>query len=216
MATVYLPREEENSLPEEKKTLVFGFYGEGDFYYLKSSITALLGALRVKGESYRACTDNPSYHPGRCAYVSIDGTCVGVLGQVHPAVAEKYGFGKKTPVYAAELDFDAIFSFVGGDPAYKPLPKFPASTRDFSFVCDDSLEVGTIEDVLKNAKVKILEEVRLFDIYRGEQIGNGKKSVSFRVSLRQPDRTITDEEADKAVAKLLRAIEEKLGIKIRD
>ena len=216
LATVYLPTGVEGELPEERKSLVFGFFGEGDFYSLKATVRALLSALRISGEEYTACDTNPSYHPGRCAVVSIGAKELGVIGQVHPSVAQKYGFGTKSPVYAAQIDFDALFEFVPGDPAYKPLPKFPASTRDFSFVCDDALEVGTIERVMKEAKVKILEDVRLFDIYRGEQVGEGKKSVSFRVSLRQSDRTITDEEADKAVAKLLRAIEEKLGIKIRD
>ena len=216
LATVYIPSDTDGELPDERKSLVFGFYGEGDFYYLKATVSALLASLRIKGESYTACDSNPSYHPGRCATVSIAGKEIGVIGQIHPTVASKYGFGKKAAVYAAQIDFDTLFEFVPGDPAYKPLPKFPASTRDFSFVCDDALEVGSIEAVMRDAKVKMLEDVRLFDIYRGEQVGEGKKSVSFRISLRQPDRTITDEEADKAVAKLLRAIEEKLGIKVRD
>ncbi len=216
MASVYLPSDEEGALPDERKQLVFGFYGEGDFYTLKSSVKALLGALRIKGESYSAHSEDPSYHPGRCAVVKINGTQVGIIGQIHPTVAQKYEFNKKTPVFAAQIDFDTLFEFVPGDPEYKPLPKFPQSTRDFSFVCDEALEVGSIEAVMREAKVKILEDVKLFDIYRGEQIGEGKKSVSFRISLRQPDHTITDEEADKAVAKILRAIEEKLGLKVRD
>ena len=177
---------------------------------------ALLSSLRITDAKYEACGTNPSYHPGRCAVVSIKGKEIGVIGQIHPTVAQKYGFSAKSPVYAAQIDFDTLFEFVPGDPAYKPLPKFPASTRDFSFVCDDSLEVGKIEQAMKDAKVKILEDVKLFDIYRGEQVGEGKKSVSFRVSLRLSDRTITDEEADKAVAKLLRSIETALGIKVRD
>ncbi len=216
IATVYLPTGVDGELPEEKKQLVFGFYGEGDFYTLKATLRALLAKLRISGEEYEACTTNPSYHPGRCATVTLGGKLIATVGQVHPSVAEKYGFSKKAPVYAAEVDFDTLFEFVPGDPAYKPLPKFPASTRDFSFVCDEALEVGSIERTMKEAKVKILEDVRLFDVYRGEQVGEGKKSVSFRVSLRQADHTITDEEADKAVGKLLRAIEEKLGLKVRD
>ena len=216
LATVYLPKDGDNELPDERKSLVFGFYGEGDFYYLKATVGALLSSLRITDAKYEACGTNPSYHPGRCAVVSIKDKEIGVIGQIHPTVAQKYGFSAKSPVYAAQIDFDTLFEFVPGDPAYKPLPKFPASTRDFSFVCDDSLEVGKIEQAMKDAKVKILEDVKLFDIYRGEQVGEGKKSVSFRVSLRLSDRTITDEEADKAVAKLLRSIETALGIKVRD
>ncbi len=216
IATVYLPTGVEGELPEERKQLVFGFYGDGDFYTLKATVKALLAKLRISGEEYEACSDDPSYHGGRCAKVTLGEKTIAIIGQVHPIVADKYGFSKKTPVYAAQIDFDALFEFVPGDPAYKPLPKFPASTRDFSFVCDESLEVGIIERTMKEAKVKMLEDVRLFDIYRGEQVGEGKKSVSFRISLRQADHTITDEEADKAAAKILRALDEKLGLKVRD
>ena len=216
MATVYLPSDDAGELPAEKKVLVFGFYGEGDFYTVKSAVGALLASARIYGEKYVACDTVPSYHPGRCAKVYLGESELGIIGQIHPLVAQKYGFGAKQTVYAAEIDFETLWSAVPGDPEYRPLPKFPASTRDFSFVCDEALEVGTIEDVMRSANVKALEDVALFDIYRGEQIGEGKKSVSFRVSFRLSDRTITDEEADKAVSKLLRSIEARLGIKVRD
>ena len=98
---------------------------------------------------------------------------------------------------------------------YKPLPKFPALTRDFSFVCDEALEVGTIENTIKKSGVKLLESVRLFDVYRGAQVGENKKSVSFSVSLRAADKTLNDEEADSAVKKILKTLEKELGITLR-
>ena len=98
---------------------------------------------------------------------------------------------------------------------YKPLPKFPALTRDFSFVCEESLEVGTIENTIKKSGVKLLESVKLFDVYRGVQVGEGKKSVSFSVSLRASDRTLNDQEADDAVKKILKTLERELGITLR-
>ena len=98
---------------------------------------------------------------------------------------------------------------------YKALPKFPASTRDYSFVCDDALEVGTIEEVMATAGGKLVESIKLFDVFRGEKIGEGKKSVSFRVSMRASDRTLTVEEADKISAKIVKALDARLGIALR-
>ena len=118
-------------------------------------------------------------------------------------------------VYVAELDFEAMFACHESEAHYKPLPKFPALTRDFSFVCDESLEVGTIENVIKKSGVSTLESVKLFDVYRGAQIGENKKSVSFSVSLRASDRTLNDTEADGAVKKILKALERELGITLR-
>jgi phenylalanyl-tRNA synthetase beta chain len=164
--------------------------------------------------SYVSCDTEPTFHPGRCASVlAADGAVLGVFGELHPLTAKNYEFN--STVYVAELDFDAIYAHASFEKAYKPLPKFPASTRDFSFVCDDSLEVGTIEKVMKDTNSKLIESVKLFDIYRGAQLGEGKKSVSFSVSFRSPDHTLTVEETDKAAKKILGAIEHKLGITIR-
>ena len=99
---------------------------------------------------------------------------------------------------------------------YKPLPKFPAVSRDFSFICDESLEVGAIEEVMEKAAGKLCEDVKLFDIFRGEKIGEGKKSVAFRVILRAPDRTLTVEEADKVSKKILNDLKFKMGLELRN
>jgi len=172
-------------------------------------IFALAGVVA----EYEACTDNAAYHPGRCANVTVKGKALATLGQIHPTVAANYGFS--TSVFCAEIDLEALFSFAGGVTEYKPLPKFPASTRDFSFVCDDALEVGRIEKIMKKAGGKLTENIELFDIYRGSQIGDGKKSVSMRATLRAADRTLTVEEVDKVSQKILRALETELGITLR-
>ena len=124
-------------------------------------------------------------------------------------------YGIDTAVYAAELDFDAIFANMVTEKHYTPLPKFPATTRDFSFVCEEALEVGKIEDVMAKAGGKLVEDIALFDIYRGPQVGEDKKSVSIRVTLRAADRTLTVEETDKISAKILAALEKDLGIVLR-
>ena len=221
MAKVFIPREGvvtnehglEGTLPEEKMKLVLGAYGAADFYTLKGAVDKVMQFAGIDA-SYVACETEPTFHPGRCAnVVAADGTILGTFGELHPLTMKNYEF--ISTVYAAELDLDAIYANASFEKAYKPLPKFPASTRDFSFVCDDALEVGTIEKVMKETNSKLIENVKLFDIYRGAQLGEGKKSVSFSVSFRSPDHTLTVEETDKAAKKILGAIEHKLGITIR-
>ena len=135
------------------------------------------------------------------------------MGQIHPLATENYDISM--PVYAAVIDFDKLFSVAKQEKHYTPLPKYPASTRDFSFVCDESLEVGKIFESVRRAGAKLVEDVKLFDISRGVQVGEGKKSVSIRVTLRAADRTLTVEETEKAARKILGDLEHKLGITLR-
>jgi phenylalanyl-tRNA synthetase beta chain len=163
---------------------------------------------------FTAKTDEATFHPGRCAEITTaDGTVLGIMGELHPVVAQNYTFNRA--VYLAELDFENIFAKANSKKSYKALPKFPASTRDFSFVCDEDVTVGAIEDAMRHSGVSLIEDIKFFDIYRGVQLGEGKKSVSFTVSLRSADHTLTVEEADKAAAKILRGVERILGITIR-
>ncbi len=214
IATIYIPRESANELPEEKRVLTVGSYGNTDFYALKGICENMLKLAGVTGVTFTAETENASYHPGRCAkIVAENDQQIAVFGQAHPLMAQNYGLD--IPVYVAEIDFDAIFD--GGDTkkAYKPLPKYPATTRDFSFVCPEEMEVGAIEGVMAKAGGKLVENVALFDIYRGPQLGEGKKSVSLRVTLRAADRTLTVEEADKVTKKILNDLKFKMGLELR-
>ncbi|MBR2381755.1 MAG: phenylalanine--tRNA ligase subunit beta [Clostridia bacterium] len=214
MGNIYIPAAEEDDLPCESNVLTLGMYGNVDFYTMKGVIEGALALGRIKGATYEAVTDNATFHPGRCArIVAEDGEMLGIFGQLHPLTAQNYGFN--APVYAAELDFDAIFEHCDTVIEYKPLPKFPASTRDFSFVCDEALEVGKLSSLIARAGGKLVEDVQLFDIYRGAQLGEGKKSVSFRVTLRASDRTLTVEEADKVSNKILSSLEHQLGLTLR-
>ena len=214
IAKVYLPRESANELPEEKCVLTVGLYGNTDFYALKGICENVLKLAGVTGATFTACTENPSYHPGRCAVILAEnGTQLAIFGQVHPLMAENYGMN--LAVYTAEIDFDAIFELGNTEKAYKALPKYPATTRDFSFVCPEDMEVGAIEGVMAKAGGKLVENVALFDIYRGPQLGEGKKSVSLRVTLRAADRTLTLEEADKVSKKILNDLKFKMGLELR-
>ncbi len=212
IATVYIPTEPDK-LPNENKVISVGMYGDCDFYTVKGICENVLKLAAIEDYTFEAVSDNPSYHSGRCARIIAGDRQIGILGEIHPLTLANYDIG--TRVYAAELDFDAIFALMNPNKMYTPLPKYPASTRDFSFVCDEALEVGTIFASAKRAGGKLCEDVSLFDIYRGPQVGENKKSVSIRVTLRAADRTLTLEEAEKAGAKILASLERELGITLR-
>ena len=214
VSTIYIPDADSTKLPKEPKQLVMGMYGNCDFYDMKGAIDGLFERCGIASYKVVAKRDNPTFHPGRCAEIYLnDDTYLGIFGEIHPQVATNYSFGKR--VYVAELDFEAMFENHINEAKYKPLPKFPSLTRDFSFVVDEDLEVGTIESIIKKAGGSLLESVKLFDVYRGTQIGENKKSVSFSVSLRAADRTLNDQEADTAVKKILKLLERELGITLR-
>ncbi len=212
--TVYIPTDAADQLPAERKVLTIGLYGHTDFYALKGMIENLLSVARIDDATFTACGIDPSFHPGRCASVTTaDGALLGTFGQIHPLVASEYGFNQ--PVFAATLDVETLWSAANLTIDYKPLPKFPATTRDLALVCPEEMEVGTVMSVIRRAGGTLVENVALFDIYRGANIGEGNKSVAFRVTLRATDRTLTVEEADKASKKILKDLEFKLGVKLR-
>jgi len=203
-----------DGLANEAKVLSMGAYGDDmDFFTLKGHIQALLEDIRADEIGYEPCTDNPSYHPGRCATVYAKGECVGVFGQIHPLVARNYGVDGE--LYCAELSFDKLMSVKGADPEYVPLPKFPSLTRDIAVVCDEAVTVGELEKVIKKASKGLLKDVKLFDIYRGKGIDDGKKSVAFNLVLRADDRSLTGEEADKALSNILTSLADELGAVLR-
>ena len=213
MGRIYLPVKGQD-LPNEPKRLIFGTYGEHeDFYSMKGEIDALLCALNMPAATYVQTASNPSYHPGRCAELRIGGECVGVLGQIHPLVAENYGIG--TQVYVAELDFAKLSALELPERVFHALPKFPAVTRDLALVCDEAVTVGALEACITAAAGKLLRRIDLFDIYRGAGVGEGKKSVAFSLELRADDRTLTDEDSVGVVNKVLAALEKELNVKLR-
>ena len=215
VASIYIPSEDISELPEERKILTLGMYGNEDFYALKGAVVNVLEAAGIEKAKFVSCSDNNAYHPGRCAKVyTRGGVELGIIGQLHPLTAKNYDLDVEA--YVAELDFDRIWECADLTVDYKPMSKFPSVTRDFSFVCDEALEVGTIEEVMTRAAGKLCVGVSLFDIYRGAQIGEGKKSVSFRITLHANDRTLTVEEADKVSSKVLNDLKFKLGIGIRE
>lgn len=217
LANEYLPKGGE--LPEEPARLCFGQYGENcDFYSLKGIIEKLFEMLGIEGVDYEPCKDDSvfgefyAFHPGRCAVATKDGKPLGIFGELHPETLENYEIGVK--VYAAKLNVPEMMEESVEFKKYKPLPKFPASTRDLAIVCDDEIPVAHLEKAIRSAVGNILESVKLFDVYKGKQIADGKKSVAYSLTLRSHDGTLTDEQADSAVKKALKELA-KLGAELR-
>ena len=211
LGRVYFKRAD--GLADEPKVLTLGAYGGMDFFALKGAVEAVLKQLRIENVRFLADTENPSYHPGRCAKVYCGDRLLGVLGQVHPHVAGNYGVDAE--LYAAELRFDALYESKGAQPVYQPLPKFPAVTRDIAVVCDKAVTVGELEDAIRKGAKGLLKDVALFDIYTGVGIATGKKSVAFNLTLRSDDRSLTAEEADADVKSILTALEQECGAVLR-
>ena len=212
LGRVYFKRAD--GLADEPKVLTLGAYGDNmDFFTLKGAVEAVLKQLRIENVRFLADSENPSYHPGRCAKVFSGDRLLGVLGQVHPHVAGNYGVDAE--LYAAELRFDALYENKGPQPLYQPLPKFPAVTRDIAVVCDVSVTVGELEDAIRKGAKGLLKDAALFDIYTGTGIAPGKKSVAFNLTLRADDRSLTAEEADADVKSILTALEQECGAVLR-
>ncbi|HCG35225.1 MAG TPA: phenylalanine--tRNA ligase subunit beta, partial [Clostridiales bacterium] len=217
LATVYLPTSPDN-LPVEAQQLVMATCGSGDFFALKGICEGILHHILPKSGSlapymFVAETENATFHPGRCAHIMLNGEVLGTIGQIHPAVQDRFDIDGAT--YVAVLSVEKLVANKEQDKQYHALPKYPAVTRDLAFVCDKALEVGTMQKVLAEAGGKRLESITLFDIYTGEQVGPGKKSVAFKLTLRDAEQTLTDEMCDQLVKKLLRTMEEKCGVILR-
>ena len=203
-----------DGLAIESKYLTLGTYGAGTtFFTLKGVVEAVLTDIRAQGIRYEACTDNPSYHPGRCAKVYRGDEYIGVFGQIHPLVAQNYGIDAE--LYCAELSLDALMKARGADPIYTPLPRFPAVSRDIAIVCDKKIPVAHLIDCIMKSGGEYLKGCSLFDIYTGSHIADGMKSVAFSLTMRADDQTLTDEHAEETVNAVLSALESKFGAKMR-
>ena len=213
MATVYKKQPGE-MLADERTVLTLGAYGGGmDFFALKGAVEALLRAARTPDVRFTADTETAAFHPGRCAAVWSGDTRLGTLGQIHPDVCAAYGLDDAT--YCAEIDVVLLHDLEGAEPVYTPLPRFPAITRDIAVVCDAAVPVGELTECIRKAEKNVLRGVKLFDVYTGVGIPEGKKSVAFSLTLRSDDGTLTDDHAEEAVRAVLDALRENFGAVIR-
>ena len=212
IASEYLPTADDK-LPIERKMLLGGMYGAGaDFFTVKGAVEQLLERLGVMDWDIAASSEEYSYHPGRCAVLTVGGERLGVLGEIHPQVAENYGIGER--VYCFSLDIALMYQYAQHEKTYKPLPKFPAVSRDLALICDDEIPVLDLEKAIRRGAGDLLEEIRLFDVYRGSQIEAGKKSVAFSITLRSADSTLDDGQISACMKRVMKELE-KAGAVLR-
>jgi len=215
MSYVYIPKSlPVTELPDEKPVLTIGMYGEDiDFYDLSGIIEELMEALGINEYELEPVKDDPTFHPGRTARLIVKGEDAGVLGEIHPAVAENFEAAERN--YIAFIQMEPLVRYASTEREYKPLPKFPAVTRDIAVIVDDGIPVRSIEKIIIGKAGRIFEEAKLFDVYRGKQVPEGKKSVAYSITFRAHDRTLTDEEVNRAMEKITKALSDELGAQLR-
>ncbi len=212
IGSVYIPKEEQ-VLPDENQIVAVGMYGGCDFYDIKGKVENMLADLNINDYEFITCKDNPSFHPGRCAHIYAGGKFLGIIGQIHPKVAANFKIGVET--YCALLDFNVLLSGYTTDRQYKALPKFPATSRDIAVILDKNINVGEVIKIIESNRNGILESYSLFDVYEGEQVGDGKKSIAYSLLFRAEDRTLTDKEVNEVMDKILSGLKEKLNAELR-
>lgn len=208
-------------LPTEPIRLTIGMYdtnGGVDFYMLKGAVESLFDRIGLYDYEVEAAGEAcefdeiSAFHPGRVAVIIKDGKQLAIFGELHHEVADNYGID--TRAYAAKLNITEIMELCVSERKYKPLPKYPATTRDLSIICDEAIPVAKLEKAISSAVGKTLESIKLFDVYQGKQVQEGKKSVSYSVTMRSHEATLTDEQADSAVKRILKSLAE-LGAELR-
>ena len=212
LASEYYPVEGQE-LPDEKTKLIAGLYGDDcDFFTAKGMVEQLLDTLFISNYEFEASSNEYAYHPGRCAHIMIDDTVIGVIGEIHPKVAENYGINER--ILCFTLDVDSLFAHTQTDATYTPLPKFPAVTRDLALICDETIPVRILEKAITKGAGNLLETIQLFDVYQGEQIEGGKKSVAFNIVLRSAENTLAEEQVNSTMKKVMKELE-KVGANLR-
>lgn len=202
-------------LPEESDAMCIGIYGKDEsFFTLKGMVEEMLNVLGIRDVTFESESDYGVYHPGRCARISKDEIELGIMGEVHPDVTEKYDIN--TRCYVCELFFDNVLLKADRTVVYKPLPKYPSTSRDIALLVDEEVAVGDISSIIRANGGEILETVELFDIYRGKQVEEGKKSVAFTLTYRSEKGTLTDEDVAKVHNKVLDELKDKLSAVLRE
>lgn len=215
MSNVYLPKSiPVTELPYEKPVLTIGMYGNADFYDLSGIVEELMDVLGIRKYELLPVKDNPSFHPGRTAKLMVAGKECGIIGEIHPSVAENFDAAQSN--YIGIIDIEPLVEEANLMPEFKQLPKYPAVSRDIAMLVDEEILVKQIEKLITSNAGNILEEIKLFDVYKGKQVPDGKKSVAYSVTFRASDRTLTDEEVGKSMKKIVNALSEKLGAQLRE
>jgi len=220
IAYVYLPDDDANILPEEKRMLAAFSYNTDagadqteSFYSMKGAASELCANLGIRNISFAPASDVVYLHPGRSASITINGKTCGQIGYIHPQAAENFEVPASTVLLLLEVD--AVVTAATAKRSFTPLPKFPSITRDIAVILDENIPVGQIERILRKKGGKYLESFSLFDVYIGKQVGDSKKSVAYNLVFRSPERTLADADIQAAYTAILAALEKELGAQLR-
>lgn len=225
IGAVYLPVEEQ-TLPDEPLRLGMVMTGPREarswlagqdsapmgFYDLKGVVETLLARIGLEGAFVPE--DHPTFQPGRCAQVNVGDDLVGVMGELHPSVRETFDLPEQ-PVCALEFDLRALLAQVGKVRTMQPIPRFPSVDQDMAVVVDEDLSAQEVQEAIVEAGGRLLRRVALFDLYRGEQIPPGKKSLAYSLTYQAEDRTLTDAEVAKVQKRIVQRLAQQLGAELR-
>ena len=215
LGSIFIPSTQtEINLPNEIENLAIGMYGSANFYMLKGVIEEILNQLGITDMQFDVEKYHSTYHPGRCANIIVADQVIGTFGQLHPTVTENYSINGNC--FIAEINYESLLKHINTSKTYVALPKYPTTARDFAIVVNENVYVRDIEKVILNNAGEILEKFELFDVYTGNQIEEGHKSVAYTLTFRHTDRTLTDEEVNLAQAKIIDELQKKLGAKLRE
>lgn len=204
---------EKGEIPTENMKIAFALYGEKvDFYVVKGIIENILEISNISRYQLEMA-NRINLHPGRSAEIFIGKDNIATFGEVHPQVLTNYGIGQK--VYYAVIDLEKFAKYGKNNKKYEPIPKYPAVERDIAVVVEEETEVGKIEGVISKKSKNVLENIKLFDIYRSEKLGNNKKSVAFGLTFRAKDRTLTDDEITNTMEAIIKELQVTLGAELR-
>ena len=205
---------QQGEVPVQEEILTIGMYGEDvDFYSLKGLIENILEAININRYDIQKEKENTSYHPGRCANIKIGIDTILTMGEVNPEVLENYEIEKR--VYLAEVNITKLIKYSRENKKYVEIPKFPAVERDIALIIDEEIEVGEIEKIISKKAKKLLESIKLFDIYRNEKLGENKKSVAYSLIFRDKNKTLDDSEINRIMEEIIKELEKNLGAELR-
>ena len=205
---------EDGEVPIQEDILTMGMYGDDiNFYVLKGIIENVLESISVNRYDIEKEKNNKSYHPGRCANIKVGIDTIATIGEVHPEVLQNYDIEKRA--YLAEVNITKLVKYSRENKKYVDIPKFPAVERDIAVIVDENIEVGQIEKIIIKKGKKLLESLKLFDIYRNEKIGENKKSVAYALMFRDKNKTLNDDEINNVMKNIVLELENTLHAELR-
>ncbi len=200
-------------IPSEKKKVVIGCYGKYDFYYVKDIVVNLLSILNIENYEFVKNASIDYFHPGVCADIIVNGEKIGEIGQISYEVCKNFSIKKK--IFVCEIDIEKIRDKSSLVRIYEPLIKYPAVKRDLAIIVDKNIDSGMIEKIFRDNSNNLLKNVELFDIYTGNQIDEGKKSMAYKLIFQSKDKTLVDEDINTVIDGMLKDLNEKLGAYLR-